>query len=61
MLNLGLISFGAPWVLAAVAALPIVWLLLRLTPPTVRQIHFPAARLLFDIDPTQRTTAQTPP
>ena len=61
MLNLGLISFGAPWVLAAAVALPIVWLLLRLTPPAVRQIHFPAARLLFDLDPTQRTTAQTPP
>lgn len=61
MLNLGLISFGAPWVLAAAAALPIVWFLLRLTPPAVRQIHFPAARLLFDLDPTQRTTARTPP
>lgn len=61
MLNLGLISFAAPWVLAAAAALPLVWLLLRLTPPSVKQIDFPAIRLLFDLDPTQRTTAHTPP
>lgn len=61
MLNLGFISFAAPWVLAAAAALPLVWLLLRLTPPAVRQIEFPAIRLLFDLDPTQRTTAHTPP
>lgn len=61
MLNLGFISFAAPWVLAAALALPLVWLLLRLTPPSVRQIDFPAIRLLFDLDPTQRTTAHTPP
>jgi len=48
-------------VLAAAAALPIVWLLLRLTPPAVRQINFPAVRLLFGLDPTQRTAAHTPP
>ena len=61
MLNLGFISFAAPWVLAAAAALPLVWLLLRLTPPAVKQIDFPAIRLLFDLTPTQRTTAHTPP
>ncbi len=61
MLNLGFISFAAPWVLAAAAALPLVWLLLRLTPPAVKQIDFPAIRLLFDLAPTQRTTAHTPP
>ena len=61
MWNLGLISFATPWVLAAAAALPIVWLLLRLTPPAVRQINFPAVRLLFGLDPTQRTAAHSPP
>lgn len=61
MWNLGFISFATPWVLAAVAALPIVWLLLRLTPPAVRQVSFPAVRLLFGLDPTQRTAAHTPP
>ena len=61
MLSLGFISFASPWILAGALALPLVWLLLRLTPPTVKQINFPAIRLLFDLDPTQRTTAQTPP
>jgi hypothetical protein len=61
MWNLGLISFATPWVLAATAALPIVWLLLRLTPPAVLQVNFPAVRLLFGLDPTQRTAAHTPP
>src|SRR5262245_30045921 len=61
MLTLGLLSFATPWALAAAAALPLVWLLLRLTPPSVRQINFPAIRLLFDLDPTKRTSAHTPP
>ena len=61
MLSLGFISFASPWIFAGAAALPLVWLLLRLTPPTVKQINFPAIRLLFNLDPTQRTTAQTPP
>ena len=60
MLSLGFISFASPWILAGALALPLVWLLLRLTPPTVKQISFPAIRLLLDLDPTQRTTAQTP-
>jgi len=61
MWNLGFISFATPWVLAAAAALPIVWLLLRLTPPAVRQVNFPAVRLLFGLNPTQSTAAHTPP
>lgn len=61
MLSLGFISFATPWALAAAAALPLVWLLLRLTPPSVRQINFPAARLLFDLAPTKRSAAHTPP
>jgi hypothetical protein len=61
MLSLGFISFATPWALAAAAALPLVWLLLRLTPPSVKQINFPAIRLLFDLDPTKRAAAHTPP
>ncbi len=61
MLSLGFLSFASPWILAGALALPLVWLLLRLTPPAVKQVNFPAIRLLFDLDPTQRTTAHTPP
>jgi hypothetical protein len=60
MLSFGLLSFAAPWALAGAAALPLVWLVLRLTPPSVRRIEFPAVRLLFDLDPTKRTAAHTP-
>ncbi len=41
--------------------MPLVWLVLRLTPPSIRHVEFPAVRLLFGLDPTQRTTAHTPP
>ncbi len=61
MLTLGAFTFMAPWALAAGAALPIVWLLLRLMPPAVRRIDFPAARLLFNLERTERTPARTPP
>ena len=36
MLNLGVIGFISPWVLAALAALPLIWWLLRITPPAPR-------------------------
>ncbi len=61
MFTLGAFTFMAPWALAAAAALPVVWLLLRLMPPAVRRIDFPAARLLFDLERTERTPARTPP
>ena len=61
MLTLGAFTFMAPWALAAAAALPVVWLLLRLMPPAVRRIDFPAARLLFNLERTERTPARTPP
>jgi hypothetical protein len=61
VLTLGGLTFMAPWVLIAASALPLVWLLLRLTPPAVRRLDFPAARLLFNLEPTERTPARTPP
>src|ERR1700679_3915675 len=61
MLTLGPPTFLTPIVLLAAAALPLVWLLLRLTPPALRRLDFPAARLLFNLPPTERTSARTPP
>ena len=61
MLSLGAFTFMAPAVLIAAAVLPLVWLLLRLTPPAVRRLDFPAARLLFNLEKTERTPARTPP
>src|SRR5580765_3231964 len=60
MLSLGALAFAAPWLLAALAALPVIWWLLRVTPPAPRRIAFPAIRLLFGLTPREETPAHTP-
>jgi len=60
MLSLGLVAFTAPWVLAALAALPIIWWLLRVTPPAPRLVRFPAIRLLFRLKEKEDTPSKTP-
>ena len=60
MLSLGLVAFTAPWVLAALATLPIIWWLLRVTPPAPRLVRFPAIRLLFRLREKEDTPAKTP-
>ena len=37
MLALGSLAFAAPWLLTALAALPVIWWLLRVTPPAPRR------------------------
>jgi hypothetical protein len=59
MLGLPL-TFAAPLVLAGLAALPAIWLLLRVTPPQPRRIEFPPLRILADILPRRETPARTP-
>lgn len=59
MLSLGPIAFAAPWILAALVVLPVLWWLLRVTPPAPRNIRFPAIRLLFGLNP-EDTAARTP-
>src|SRR5215467_8071721 len=60
MLALGSLVFASPWLLAALAALPIIWWLLRVTPPAPRRIVFPAIRLLLGLTPREETPARTP-
>src|SRR5580698_4834681 len=60
MLSLGSLAFAAPWLLAGFAVLPVLWWLLRVTPPTPRRIPFPALRLLMDLVPREETPAKTP-
>jgi hypothetical protein len=52
--------FAAPWLLLALAALPLLWWLLRVTPPAPRSESFPAIRLLADLRATEETPARTP-
>ena len=60
MLSVGLLSFVAPWILAGLAALPILWWLLRAVPPAPRRVAFPAIRLLFGLEQREETPHRTP-
>ncbi|MBR0646931.1 BatA domain-containing protein, partial [Plastoroseomonas hellenica] len=60
MLSLGPFAFAAPWLLAALVALPVLVWLLRVTPPAAKRQSFPAIRLLRDLPPTEETPARTP-
>ena len=59
MLGLPL-AFSAPLVLAALALLPALYYLLRLTPPRPREIAFPPLKLILDLKPLDETPARTP-
>jgi hypothetical protein len=59
MLGLPL-SFAAPLVLGALVALPAIWLLLRVTPPTPQRIAFPPLKIFADLLPRRETPARTP-
>ena len=52
--------FASPWVLLALAALPLLWWLLRVTPPAPRRETFPAVRLLLGLKAVAETPARTP-
>lgn len=60
MLGLPL-AFAIPGILAALAGLPILYRLLRLTPPRPRTVPLPPLRLILDLLPRQETPAHTPP
>ena len=60
MLNLGLLAFAQPWLLLTLLGLPVLWLLLRLTPPAPRRMVFPAIRLLAGLKAPEETPARTP-
>ena len=60
MLAFGSLAFASPWLLAALAALPVIWWLLRVTPPAPQRVRFPAIRLLLGLAPREETPARTP-
>jgi hypothetical protein len=57
---LGALAILQPWWLAVLAGLPILYWLLRVTPPAPRRQRFPAIRLLLALQPKEETPAQTP-
>ena len=52
--------FVFPWVLAALAGLPLLWWLLRVSPPAPRTESFPALRFLLNLRATEETPSRTP-
>ncbi len=54
------LTFSAPLALAALALLPALWLLLRVTPPRPRRIDFPPLKIMADLIPKRETPAHTP-
>jgi hypothetical protein len=54
------LRFAQPFVLLALALLPLLWWLLRVTPPAPRRQEFPAIRLLRGLAAKAETAARTP-
>ena len=55
-----MIIFASPWLLLALLGLPILYWLLRVTPPQPRAQSFPAIELLRDLPVTEESPARTP-
>jgi hypothetical protein len=47
--TIGPLAFGVPWILFGLIALPVIWWLLRVTPPAPKRVLFPAVRLLLGL------------
>lgn len=54
------LTFLTPWALAGLAALPVIWWLLRFTPPRPQHVRFPPLRLLLDLIPREEQPDKTP-
>jgi hypothetical protein len=53
-------AFTAPLVLTALAVLPALWLILRVTPPRPRRIDFPPLKIMADLVAKREMPAHTP-
>jgi hypothetical protein len=59
-LNLGPFLFGAPGALLALAALPLLFFLMRATPPPPLRQQFPPTRLLHDLRTEEQSRERAP-
>ncbi|MDJ0922705.1 MAG: DUF4159 domain-containing protein [Henriciella sp.] len=59
-MTLGPFLFAAPLALLGLIALPIIWYVLRATPPTPKEGVLPSLRLLDDVEQREETPARTP-
>lgn len=54
------LAFVSPWILVALGLLPVIWWLLRLTPPRPRHEVFPPLAILARLISREETPAQSP-
>lgn len=54
------IGFAAPWLLLALAGLPVLWILLRAVPPAPIRRRFPGVALLLGLRDDESQTDKTP-
>jgi hypothetical protein len=54
------LTFLTPWALVGLLALPVIWWLLRFTPPKPQHVRFPPLRLLLDLVPREEQPDKTP-
>ena len=59
-MTIGPIGFAAPWLLVALALLPILWLILRAVPPAPIRRRFPGVALLIGLTDDDSVTDRTP-
>jgi len=60
MLTLGPVGFASPWLLLGLIGLPILWWLLRATPPAPLRERFPGVAILLGLEPPEKTPDRTP-
>jgi hypothetical protein len=54
------LTFTTPWALVALALLPVIWWLLRFTPPRPQTVRFPPLRLLLELINREEQPDRTP-
>ncbi|MEO0606829.1 MAG: DUF4159 domain-containing protein [Pseudomonadota bacterium] len=59
-MTFGPFLFMAPLTLLGLIALPIIWIILRATPPSPKAAQLPSLRLLENVDAKEETPARTP-
>lgn len=57
---LNALTFTTPLALAGLLALPVIWWLLRFTPPKPQTVRFPPLRLLLELVPREEQPDRTP-
>ena len=56
----GVLGFTSPWLLLALAALPVLWLILRAVPPAPLRRRFPGVVLLLGLRDEEQVSDRTP-